>query len=77
MLWELFKKLKSKCPIYKEVMNEDADSIPQKYVILQEHTYDQSVAKGDGISMVRKNSFTIRMYFKDKNSIRIKKCSVG
>ena len=66
MLWELFKNLKKSCPIYLEVMDEDEDSIPRNYVVLQEQTYDTSIANGDGICMVRQTTFDIRMYFKDK-----------
>ena len=69
MLWELFKSLSKLCPIYKEIMDEDEDSIPDNYVILQEYSSDNNFMSADGISAIRERNFNIRMYFKTKSSM--------
>lgn len=62
MLWNLFKHLKTIAPIYKDMMNEQADQIPQAYVVLEEFAYDENKASGDGISLIRSNSYNIRIH---------------
>lgn len=69
MLWDLCKHLKKLCPIYMEVMNEDENSIPPNYVLIQENSFDESFSEGDGISLVRKRSFNIRIHCKDRSKI--------
>lgn len=61
MLWELFKSVDI-CPIYMDVMDEDDNSIPQSYTIIEEHSYDENFISGDGLSLVRRNSFNIRIF---------------
>jgi|GEM_PF-4460072 len=62
MLWNLFKHLKNKAPIYIDVMNEQESKIPQTYVILEEDVYDENLVTGDGKSLIRKNSYNIRIH---------------
>jgi len=62
MLWDYFKHLKTQAPIYNNIMDEDENSIPQHYVVLEEGVYDESLASGDGLSLVRKSSFNIRIH---------------
>lgn len=69
MLWELCKHLKKICPIYMEVMDEDENSIPFNYVLIQENSFDESYAEGDGQSLVRKRSFNIHIHCKDRSKI--------
>ena len=62
MLWNLFKHLKSKAPIYLEVMDEQESKIPQIYVVLEEDVYDENLVAGDGKSLVRRSSYNIRIH---------------
>lgn len=62
MLWNLFKHLKNQAPIYKDVMDEQESKIPQAYVVLEEDVYDENLVAGDGTSLVRQNSYNIRIH---------------
>lgn len=62
MLWDLFKHLKSKAPIYLNVMNEQESKIPQIYVVLEENVFDENLVAGDGKSLVRLSSYNIRIH---------------
>lgn len=62
MLWDYFKHLKNKAPIYMDVMDEDANSIPQAYVVLEEKAYDDGFADGDGQNLLRRESYNIRIH---------------
>lgn len=66
MLWNYFKHLKNKAPIYKDVMDEDENSIPQAYVVLEEGTYDEGLVSGDGLSILRRSQFNIRIHTRTK-----------
>lgn len=62
MLWNLFKHLKNKAPIYLDVMNEQESKIPQAYVVLEEDVFDENLVAGDGKSLVRNSSYNIRIH---------------
>lgn len=62
MLWNLFKHLKNKAPIYIGVMDEDENSIPNKYVILEDMASDVNFSSGDGKSLLRDRTYNIRIY---------------
>jgi len=62
MLWNLFKHLKHIAPIYKDVMTEQEDKIPQAYVVLEEFTFDENRVSGDGRSLIRSSSYNIRIH---------------
>lgn len=62
MLWDSLKTLKIHAPIYQGTMDEDENSTPENYVILEEQTFDESFAQGDGDSLIRKSTFNIRIY---------------
>ena len=62
MLWNYFKHLKNKAPIYLEVMDVQARKIPQAYVVLEEDVFDGNLVAGDGKSLVRNSSYNIRIH---------------
>ena len=62
MLWNYFKHLKKLAPIYIGVMDEDENSIPAHYVILEDLTFDEGFQSGDGLSLLRKKTYNIRIY---------------
>lgn len=62
MLWDLFKHLKDKARIYLDTMNEQESQIPEAYVILEEVTFDESKANGDGKSLIRSSTYNIRIH---------------
>lgn len=66
MLWNYFKHLKSIAPIYIGIMDEDENSIPENYVILEDQTFDEGHANGDGINLLRKSTYNIRIYSRTK-----------
>jgi hypothetical protein len=62
MLWDLVKHLKEAAPIYKDVMNEQESNIPQTYVVIEEDVYDDNLNSGDGLSLIRRSSYNIRIH---------------
>lgn len=70
MLWNLFKHLKNKAPIYIDVMDEQESKIPQTYVILEEDVFDENRASGDGTSLLRVSSFNIRIHSRTAKKAR-------
>lgn len=62
VLWELTRdlmynaqnKLRANCiPIYKEIMHEEEDKIPESYILLRSQLTDTSSVYGDGKSLIR------------------------
>lgn len=51
-LWDIFKSLRKQIPIYKETMDEDADSTPESYLLLRAVT-DTPFYFGDGVTALR------------------------
>lgn len=66
MLWNYFKHLKDQAPIYIDVMDEDANSTPQTYVVLEEKAYDEGFADGDGENLLRRESYNVRIHSRTK-----------
>ena len=62
MLWELFKHLRNKAPIYKDFMDEQENKIPQTYVILETDVFDEGRSSGDGINILRTSSYNVRIH---------------
>lgn len=62
MLWNYFKHLKTKAPIYISFMNEQEDKIPQAYIVLEEDVFDENLVAGDGKSLIRNSSYNIRIH---------------
>lgn len=66
MLWQLFKHLKNKAPIYIGMMDEDENSIPNKYVILEDLASDNAFQNADGKNALRQRTYNIRIYARKK-----------
>ncbi len=60
MLWDKFKDLSVYAPIYHNVMNEPDP--PPSFVVLEDQTYDEPAAYGDGQVFLRKSIFNIRIH---------------
>lgn len=55
VMWDFVKSLKSEIEIYKEQMNEDADNIPESYLLLRSCVNDTILFSGDGKTQIRKS----------------------
>lgn len=66
MLWNYFKHLKNKAPIYVGVMDEDENSIPTSYVVLEDNTSDNNFQSGDGKSLLRQKVYNIRIHARSR-----------
>jgi hypothetical protein len=53
VLWDAVKSLKNKIPIYKEAMDDDADSTPNSYLLLRSDVTNTSLLRGDGATQIR------------------------
>lgn len=58
VLWDIVKTLTT-IPIYKEVMTEDENSIPNSYILLRSGIIDNDKTFGDGKTLVRKSECDI------------------
>ena len=52
VLWDIVKTLTT-IPAYKQVMDEDEDSIPASYLLLRSEISDTTKTFGDGITQMR------------------------
>ena len=58
VLWNIVKTLTT-IPIYKEVMTEDENSIPNSYILLRSGIIDNDKTFGDGKTLIRKSECDI------------------
>lgn len=58
VLWDIVKTLTT-IPIYKEVMTEDENSIPNSYILLRSAILDNDKTFGDGKTLIRKSECDI------------------
>lgn len=56
ILWELVAPLAGDIPIYKEVMNEDEDSVPESYLLIREDITNNGRIYGDGAAELRRTN---------------------
>ena len=54
VLWDIVKSLSPEIPIYKETMDEDADSVPESYLLLRSDVTNTPFLFGDGKTKVRR-----------------------
>lgn len=53
VLWDIMKSLSKTIPIYKEVMHEEDEDIPESYILLRSQVADSPYAFGDGKTKIR------------------------
>ena len=53
VLWDMTKGLKSSIPIYKEIMHEEENDIPDSYILLRSQISDTNKVFGDGSSKIK------------------------
>ena len=53
VLWDMTKGLKSSIPIYKEIMHEEENDIPDSYILLRSQISDTNKEFGDGSSKIK------------------------
>lgn len=53
VLWDIVKDLRLSIPIYKEVMHEEENDIPDSYILLRSQISDTNKVFGDGSSKIR------------------------
>lgn len=53
VLWDLVKDLSDEIPIYKEIMHEDDNDIPDSYILLRSQMSDSNLVFGDGKGKIR------------------------
>lgn len=53
VLWDLVKGLLDQIPIYKEIMHEEENDIPDSYILLRSQMSDDTLLFGDGSSKIR------------------------
>ena len=58
-LWELVSPISEKIPVYREIMDEDENSVPQSYLLIREGITDSPRLYGDGQAMRRMNNATL------------------
>jgi len=69
-LWELVQPLSGEIPVYKEVMDEDENSVPESYLLLRTDvgTGDEASVYGDGIAQLRQTECEITLISKSKGA---------
>ncbi len=69
-LWTLVKPLAEEIPIYKEVMDEDENSVPESYLLLRTDvgTGDSGSVYGDGHAYLRQTECDIVLVSKSKGA---------
>lgn len=68
-LWELVKPLlafKDELPIYKEVMDEDKNSVPASYLLIRRDVSDKGKIFGDGKAQYRESSCDLILVSRSK-----------
>lgn len=58
-LWELVAPISDKIPVYREIMDEDKNSVPKSYLLIREGITDSPRIYGDGAVKKRLNSATL------------------
>lgn len=53
VMWDMVKELAPNIPIYKEIMHEDENDIPDSYILLRSQISDTNKVFGDGNSKIR------------------------
>ena len=54
VLWDAVKSLADEIKIYKETMDEDADSVPESYLLLRSDVTNTPHIFGDGVTKIRR-----------------------
>lgn len=69
-LWTLVSPLADKIPVYKEVMDEDENSVPESYLLLRTDvgTGDSGSVYGDGEAQLRQTECDIVLISKSKGA---------
>lgn len=69
-LWTLVKPLAEEIPVYKEVMDEDENSVPESYLLLRTDVGAGDVGSfyGDGETLLRQTECDIVLVSKSKGS---------
>lgn len=68
-LWELVNPLLvygKELPIYKEVMDEDENDVPDSYLLIRRDVADSGKIRGDGQTLYRKSSCDLILVSKSK-----------
>ncbi len=68
-LWEIVKPLLvfgDELPIYKEVMDEDEDSVPSSYLLIRNGVVDRGRLYGDGKPVCRESDCDLILVSKSK-----------
>lgn len=53
VLWDMVKGLLDEIPIYKEIMHEEENDIPDSYILLRSQMSDDNLVFGDGKGLIR------------------------
>lgn len=53
ILWDLLKSLDADIPVYKEIMNEEEEDIPESYILLRSQVTDVPLVFGNGTTKIR------------------------
>jgi len=54
VLWDAVKSIADEIKIYKETMDEDADSVPESYLLLRSDITNTPFLYGDGVTKIRR-----------------------
>ena len=54
VLWNAVKSIADEIKIYKETMDEDADSVPESYLLLRSDITNTPFLYGDGVTKIRR-----------------------
>lgn len=65
-LWAIVKPLCEDIPIYKEVMDEDEDSVPTSYLLIRRDVTDRGRVYGDGKAQVRQSNCDLILVSRSK-----------
>ena len=69
-LWSLVRSLADRIPVYKEVMDEDENSVPESYLLLRTDVGagDSGSVYGDGTAQLRQTECDIVLVSKSKGA---------
>lgn len=55
-LWEFLKPLAEEIPIYKQVMDEAEENVPQSYLLIRTDISNRGAIYGDGRALIRRDT---------------------
>ena len=58
-LWDFLKPLSAEIPVYKQVMDEAEENVPQSYLLIRADISNSGAVYGDGRALIRRDTADI------------------